>query len=56
MQAGPKLTEIAINDGMSPGHEHFAVVAARRRALPRLDRRLRLAAAGQVKVTGRLAA
>ncbi len=26
-QLGPKLTEIAINDGMSPGHEHFGVVA-----------------------------
>src|SRR5271165_5241921 len=26
-QTGPKLTEIAINDGMTPGHEHFAVVA-----------------------------
>ncbi len=27
-QTGPKLTEIAINDGMTPGHEHFAVVVA----------------------------
>ncbi len=28
LQAGPKLTEIAINDGMLPGHHNFALVAA----------------------------
>jgi len=26
LQAGPKLTEIAINDGMTPGHHHLNVV------------------------------
>jgi len=26
LQAGPKLTEIAINDGMLPGHHHLGVV------------------------------
>ena len=56
MQAGPKLTEIAINDGMSPGHENFAVVAlVAGLYLVSIAASALLQRAG-VKVTGRLAA
>ena len=57
MQAGPKLTEIAINDGMSPGHENFAVVVLVRRSSTSF-RSLVSAVAQRARseVTGRLAA
>ncbi|HEV3366590.1 MAG TPA: ABC transporter transmembrane domain-containing protein, partial [Acidimicrobiales bacterium] len=55
-QTGPKLTEIAINDGMTPGHEHFAVVAAVAAAYLVFIVITSLAQRFQVQVTGRLAA
>ena len=55
-QTGPKLTEIAINDGMSPGHEHFAVVVAMAMAYLVFVVLTSLAQRFQVQVTGRLAA
>jgi ATP-binding cassette, subfamily B, bacterial len=56
LQAGPKLTEIAINDGMSPGHEHFSVVLlVAGLYLASIAASALLQRAG-VKVTGRLAA
>ena len=55
-QTGPKLTEIAINDGMSPGHENFALVAVMAAAYLVFIVITSLAQRTQVKVTGRLAA
>ncbi len=55
-QTGPKLTEIAINDGMSPGHEHFAVVVVMAAAYLVFIVITALAQRYQVQVTGRLAA
>ncbi len=55
-QLGPKFTEIAINDGMSPGHLHFAVVAWMAAAYLLSVVVAALAQYGQVRVTGRLAA
>jgi ATP-binding cassette, subfamily B, bacterial len=55
-QAGPSLTEYAINDGMVPGHDHFsvviiaAVIYLASVAISAMSQR------AQVKVTGRLAA
>jgi ATP-binding cassette, subfamily B, bacterial len=56
LQVGPKLTEIAINDGMSPGHLHFWVVAAAAIAYLGCTTIGALCQRSQVKVTGRLAA
>ncbi len=55
-QAGPKLTEIAINDGMTPGHTDFAVVAAMAGAYFVFIVVTSFAQRFQVKVSGRLAA
>jgi ATP-binding cassette subfamily B protein len=55
-QTGPKLTEIAINDGMSTGHESFALVAVMAAAYLVFIVITSLAQRTQVKVTGRLAA
>jgi ATP-binding cassette, subfamily B, bacterial len=55
-QTGPKLTEIAINDGMSPGHENFALVAVMAAAYLGFIVITSLSQRTQVKVTGRLAA
>ncbi|HEX4082581.1 MAG TPA: ABC transporter ATP-binding protein, partial [Acidimicrobiales bacterium] len=55
-QAGPKLTEIAINQGMSPHHEHFWIVAVVAGLYLVSVLVAALAQRGQVKVTGRLAA
>ncbi len=54
-QTGPKLTEIAINDGMYP-HKDFAVVAAMAAAYVVFILITSLAQRFQVQVTGRLAA
>ncbi len=55
-QTGPKLTEIAINDGMSPGHKSVAVVAAMAVAYLVFVAITAVAQRFQVQVTGRLAA
>jgi ATP-binding cassette subfamily B protein len=55
-QAGPKLTEIAINQGMSPHHEHLWIVAVVAGLYLVSVLVAALAQRGQVKVTGRLAA
>jgi len=55
-QAGPKLTEIAINEGMSPGHKHMWVVAVAAGVYLLSVLVTALAQRAQVKVTGRLAA
>ena len=55
-QIGPKLTEYAINDGMSPGHLDFAVVVAMAVAYVVFIVITSLAQRFQVQVTGRLAA
>jgi ATP-binding cassette subfamily B protein len=55
-QTGPKLTEIAINDGMLPGHQNFAVVAIMAALYLVFIVITSLAQRSQVKVTGRLAA
>jgi ATP-binding cassette subfamily B protein len=55
-QAGPALTQIAINQGMSPGHRHFWVVAVVAGAYLVSVAITALAQRGQVRVTGRLAA
>ena len=56
LQVGPKLTEIAINDGMSPHHLHFSVVVAAAVAYLLCTTIGALCQRLQVKVTGRLAA
>jgi ATP-binding cassette subfamily B protein len=55
-QTGPKLTEIAINDGMLPGHHDFAVVALMAGLYLVFIVVTSVAQRAQVKVTGRLAA
>ncbi len=55
-QIGPKLTEYAINNGMSPGHLDFAVVVAMAVAYAVFILITSLAQRYQVQVTGRLAA
>jgi ATP-binding cassette, subfamily B, bacterial len=55
-QTGPKLTEIAINDGMAPGHKSVAVVAAMAAAYLLFVAVTAVAQRFQVQVTGRLAA
>jgi ATP-binding cassette, subfamily B, bacterial len=55
-QTGPKLTEYAINNGMVPGHENFAVVVAMAVAYLIFILITALAQRFQVQVTGRLAA
>jgi ATP-binding cassette subfamily B protein len=59
LQVGPKLTEIAINDGMLPDrfhHYHFGVVVAAALAYLACTTIGALCQRSQVKVTGRLAA
>ncbi len=56
MQAGPKLTEFAINDGMSPHHEHLWIVAAAAAVYLLSVGITWFAQNAQMKVTGRLAA
>ncbi len=55
-QAGPKLTEIAINNGMVPGHKNFAVVAILAGVYLLFVVATALAQRFQVQVSGRLAA
>ena len=55
-QVGPKLTEYAINNGMSPGHLDFRVVVTMAIAYLVFIGVTALAQGLQVKVTGRLAA
>jgi len=55
-QLGPKLTELAINDGMSPGHHSIAVVAAAAGAYLVIVFLGALAQRSQVRASGRLAA
>jgi len=55
-QIGPKLTEYAINNGMTPGHFDFAVVVAMAVAYLVFVIITSLAQRFQVQVTGRLAA
>jgi ATP-binding cassette subfamily B protein len=55
-QIGPKLTEYAINNGMSPGHLSFAVVIVAAVAYLFFILLTSLAQRFQVQVTGRLAA
>ena len=55
-QVGPKLTEYAINNGMSAGHLDFAVVVAMAVAYVVFVVLTSLAQRFQVQVTGRLAA
>ncbi|MHB8456160.1 MAG: ABC transporter ATP-binding protein [Acidimicrobiales bacterium] len=56
MQAGPYLTEIAINDGMLKGHRSLTVVAAAAGAYLLCSLATALAQRSQVRTTGRLAA
>ena len=55
-QVGPKLTEYAINNGMTPGHLNFAVVVGAAIAYLVFVVLTSLAQRFQVQVTGRLAA
>jgi ATP-binding cassette, subfamily B, bacterial len=55
-QAGPKLIEIGINDGMTAGHEDFGVVALVGAVFLVAILITALAQRAQAKVTGRLAA
>ena len=55
-QVGPKLTEYAINNGMTPGHHNFAVVVGVAIAYLVFIVITSLAQRFQVQVTGRLAA
>ncbi len=55
-QVGPKLTEYAINNGMTPGHYDFGVVVAMAVAYLVFILVAALAQRFQVQVTGRLAA
>ncbi|MDQ2754484.1 MAG: ABC transporter ATP-binding protein/permease [Actinomycetota bacterium] len=55
-QAGPKLTELAINDGMVPGHRHLSVVVALAACYLLAVVVTAVAQRAQVRVTGRLAA
>jgi ATP-binding cassette subfamily B protein len=55
-QAGPKFTEIAVNDGMAPGHHHLRIVAFMALAYLVSIIVTGLAQRSQVRVSGRLAA
>ncbi|MGH9055299.1 MAG: ABC transporter ATP-binding protein, partial [Acidimicrobiales bacterium] len=55
-QAGPKLTQLAIDDGMLPGHHDLGVVAALAGGYLLAVVVTALAQRSQVRVTGRLAA
>jgi ATP-binding cassette subfamily B protein len=55
-QAGPKFTEIAVNDGMAPGHHHLGIVIAMAVAYLLSIVVTAVAQRSQVRVTGRLAA
>jgi ATP-binding cassette subfamily B protein len=55
-QAGPKLTEIAVNDGMAPGHHHLGVVLLMAGLYLISIVVTALAQRSQVRVSGRLAA
>ena len=55
-QAGPKLTEIAINDGMVPGHRDLTLVGVMAALYLAATIVTALAQRWQAKVTGRLAA
>ncbi len=55
-QAGPLLTQIAINQGMAPGHHHMWIVAVVAGVYLASVGLTALAQRGQVQVTGRLAA
>jgi ATP-binding cassette subfamily B protein len=55
-QAGPKFTEIAVNDGMTAGHHHLGIVIAMAGAYLLSIVVTALAQRSQVRVTGRLAA
>jgi ATP-binding cassette, subfamily B, bacterial len=56
LQAGPKLTELAINDGMVPGHRHLSVVLVIAAVYLGFVVFSSLTQRAQVRVTGRLAA
>ncbi|MHB1988728.1 MAG: ABC transporter ATP-binding protein [Acidimicrobiales bacterium] len=56
MQAGPYLTEIAINDGMVRGHHSLAVIGAAAGTYLAFAIATGLAQRSQVRITGRLAA
>lgn len=56
MQAGPYLTEVAINHGMLPGHRHLSVVATAALAYLLSVVVTSLSQRAQVRATGRLAA
>jgi len=55
-QAGPSLTEYAIDDGMIPGHDHFSVVIIAAAVYLATVAISAMSQRAQVKVTGRLAA
>jgi ATP-binding cassette subfamily B protein len=55
-QAGPKFTEIAVNDGMAPGHHHLWVVLVMAAAYLASIVITAVAQRSQVRVSGRLAA
>ncbi len=56
LQAGPYLTEIAVNDGMIPPHQHLSVIALAALAYLVCASVTALAQRSQVRTTGRLAA
>jgi ATP-binding cassette subfamily B protein len=56
MQAGPLLTEYAINDGMLPGHHDFGLVAVLAGAYLAAVTITAISQRGTVMVTGRIAA
>jgi ATP-binding cassette subfamily B protein len=56
LQAGPKLTQLAIDKGMVPGHRHLSVVLIIAAVYLAFVAFTSLAQRAQVKVTGRLAA
>lgn len=56
LQAGPKLTELAIDKGMVPGHRHLSVVLFIALIYLAFVAFTSLAQRAQVRVTGRLAA
>lgn len=56
LQAGPKLTQIAIDDGLSPGHRHLWVIVVTAFVYLACTTVGAMAQRSQVKVTGRLAA
>jgi ATP-binding cassette subfamily B protein len=55
-QAGPKFTEIAVDDGMAPGHHHLGIVIVMAVAYLVSIVVTALAQRSQVRVSGRLAA